>query len=235
MVGKKKSDIVFEHLKKSILLGKISLGSRLPSEATLCKEFSFSRVTIREALKKLTALGLVETKHGGGTYVNKPIEHLDPSFQLYKLSEIDRMYMFEFRKMIEVESAALAAARATSQDIDEMRNTINKMKSDTQIEDVTKDDLDFHHSLAKASKNPLIEKVFSVLMDNYTAMLRENVVMMGTAGAKEHERIIGAIEIRDTNKAREFMTDHINASILRTKMVKNRGEEADELTGMQKK
>lgn len=206
------SEIVFERLKHRIISKEWAPGDKLPSENKLSQEMGCSRVSIRAALQKLTSLGLVESRQGGGTYVCQLSvdQHLNSVLPYFALSRPDRASMFEFRYIIETESAALAAQRAEPSQIEAMHEATKKMAEATTIEDITKYDLDFHYLVAQASHNPILVKVFEILYDTYFATLRDNVTTMGSTGSTYHHMITVAIETRDAELAKLLMRKHLS-------------------------
>ena len=80
---------------------------------------------------------------------------------------------------------------------------------------ISEADLEFHYLIAQATQNPLIIKVFEILHDNYLSLLSDNVAVLGARGASDHHGIVTAIEIRDTEGAKELMKKHLDNTIRR--------------------
>ncbi len=214
------TDAVFEKLKSAIISGEWKPGEKLPSENRLCEMYGVSRISLRTALNRLAVLGLVESKQGGGTYVCEfsGAEHLQSILPVIALEKPDRINMFEFRKIIETESTALAAIRADFLLVQKMRAANQAMKSSSDIHVISKADLEFHYLIAQATHNPLIIRVFEVLSDTYLALLTDNVCKMGATGAADHDKIIAAIETRDSEGAKALMKQHLDDTIKRAVM-----------------
>ena len=123
---------VNDQLRELIVSGALAPGERLPNEAVLAREFGVSRATVREALRILTAQNLIRTTKGagGGSYVTLPtVDHISEFLRgnLKLLSESDRVTLdefLEFRELIEVPAARLAAQRASGDDVDRLRESI---------------------------------------------------------------------------------------------------------------
>ncbi len=209
------SDMVFERLKRSIVAGEWKPGEKIPSENQLCKEMEVSRVSIRAAINRLSAIGLLESRQGGGTYVCAPsgAEHIGSIVPYIALERPDRINMFEFRKIMEVESAGLAAVRADVETVNEMRRLAACMQKAENPQQAALFDAEFHYMIAKATRNPIIIRVFEVLQDTYYALLKQNVEKMGTYGARYHHLICSAIESRDSALARQYMEEHLTTSM----------------------
>lgn len=212
------SEVIFEELKERIVAGEWKPGERIPSENKLCQLTGASRVSVRAAIQKLSSLGLVESKQGGGTFVCELSgeQHLNSVIPYFALSQPDRISMFEFRRIIEVEGAALAAQRADAEQIAAMHEATRKMAEATTTEEITRYDLEFHYLIVQGSRNSILVKVFEILRDTYFALLHENVTRLGSTGASYHQMITVAIESRDAELARLLMEKHLNNAIRAT-------------------
>ncbi len=207
------SEQVFSQLKKAIVEGEWKPGDKIPSENELAGAFGVSRMTVRQSLQKLIALGLIETKLGDGSYVRTleagdSLNALMPTMYLKKESFLD---VLEFRDMIETEAAGLAAARATEDQLKELKSIYQRMLSD---QDNSKrfalDDLAFHCKIGEMTGNELIIKTYSLLNDILEAAMFDGIKKMGTEYAKQyHQRLIESIEAHDELKARDYMKKHL--------------------------
>lgn len=217
------SDNIMEEMKREILSGKYKPGEKLPSESKLCEATGASRISVRAAIHKLAAVGLVETIKGSGTYVKKSSDanRFDALASMLMFEKPDRMHMFEFRKILEVESVALAAMRANVQQVNKMYEVSNAMMKAETPAMMAKQDMAFHYAIAEATGNPIIIKVFEILMQTYLAIMTENTMIMGNSGALYHKQIAAAIESRDVAKARQLMEEHINVTIQETAKINN--------------
>mgnify|MGYP002710736155 FL=1 len=212
------SEAIFEALKERIIAGEWKPGEQIPSENKLCQMTGASRVTVRSAIQRLSSLGLVESRRGSGTFVCELSgeQHLNSVLPYFVLSQPDRISMFEFRRIIETEGAALAALRADSEQIAAMHEATRKMAAATTTEEITQYDLEFHHLIMQGSRNSILVKVFEVLQDTYFALLHENVTRMGSTGAAYHQMITVAIESHDAELARLLMQKHLGNTIRAT-------------------
>ena len=203
------TDQVFGYLSRGIAAGTWKPGEKLPSEAQLCRQLGASRVTVRSALSRLAGLGQVRSQQGRGTFVCRPAPPDAPG-NLLGLGGADRLSVFEFRKIIESESAALAAIRATSADVTEMEQSILGMESGQSDEAVAEQDMAFHCLVARASGNEVILRVFQLMRSTYIRMFEDNVSLLGKTGTEHHRRILLAIQTRDMQTARSCMLDHLD-------------------------
>ena len=121
---------VFDQMQQLLIEGVWKTGEKIPSENELCETFGVSRITIRQAMQKLKALGLIETRTGSGSYVRKV--QLDDTLQdlvpLMYIGNISQRQVFQFREMIDTESIRIAAPIATSEDLDRLAFLIEKMR-----------------------------------------------------------------------------------------------------------
>jgi GntR family transcriptional repressor for pyruvate dehydrogenase complex len=206
---------IVQQIEESILKGERKEGSQLPAERDLAKQFGVSRTAVREAIKALQEKGLVDAFPGRGTFVtngtsNSMRRSLD---RIIKSGDPDGWaYLVEVRCILEPEIAALAAVRATAQDLAAMREAYDVMDNagcdpDAYIEA----DLDFHLALAEAAANPIVLS----LIDSIVGLLREQRLSMfrieggPERGQYHHKRILQAIEGCDPRGARAAMQAHL--------------------------
>ncbi len=207
---------IVQQIEESILKGELSEGSQLPAERDLAKQFGVSRTAVREAIKALQEMGLVDAFPGRGTFVTNG----NPNSMRRSLDRIIKSgepggwaYLVEVRKILEPEIAALAAVRATDQDLALMREAFQVMDNagcdaDAYIEA----DLDFHLALAEAAANPIVLS----LIDSIVGLLREERLRIFRVeggperGQHHHKCILEAIERHDPQEARAAMQAHLS-------------------------
>lgn len=211
---------VVEQFEQMILHGTLRDGEKLPGERELSEQLEVSRQTLREALKKLEDLGLVEAKPGGGTYIadivgsaiSKPLIGL---FARHEEAYIDYM---EFRVLLESKAAGLAAERATEYDRQIIKSKFEAMAAIHDHDDPNVGaelDADFHHSIAEATHNPMM--IFS--LRSIFELIRQGVfynryVVYLEAGGKDrlleqHRAICEAILAGNVADAERAMSDHL--------------------------
>lgn len=204
---------VFEQLKQQIIAGNWKPGDKIPSENELSEIFQVSRVTVRQALQKLTALGLLETKTGEGSFV---INSLGPVMNtmvpLAYLGERSLLEVLEFRKVIETESTALAAKKATEEDIAQLESILSQMtryKNDKKY--FAKLDLDFHYKIAEMTRNDLVISTHTILKDILGVSMKGIVDLLGyETGLYYHRQLIDAIKMKDEVLAKKVMSEHMD-------------------------
>lgn len=212
---------VFEQLRNDIVRGTWPPGTRLPSENELGVKFGCSRISVREALHMLASLGLVEMRHGDGTFVRPYAGEvlLSPLFPMIALERTDIHHVLEYRRIVEPGSVALAVARAGDAEIAELEKACDTLKASTQdLDAFARSDLEFHLCLARASRNPVLVKVNSVIRDVLSASWEEIVRTLGTRdGLHYHHLILDAVKARDSRAAVALMEEHVARTIDRLK------------------
>lgn len=206
---------VFLQLQQLISEGKWKPGEKLPSENDLAEMFGVSRITVRQALQRLAAMGLLETRQGEGTFV-QTLEMGDSLRGLIPtayLSENSMAQVHEFREMIDTESARLAAIRATDEDIQQLRDNYDEMIAidiDRHRMRFARADLEFHIKLGEISRNTMIMKTYEVLYDVLINAMQITIERMGkSSAAVYHKRIIDAVAAHDADAAARIAREHI--------------------------
>jgi GntR family transcriptional repressor for pyruvate dehydrogenase complex len=172
----RKSDEVFDQIARFIRNGRFQPGTKLPAERELVALFNTSRPTIREALYRAELVGLIEVRHGAGSYVmaSQPREAMDrPIIDLIKKEAHRISEFFDIRRALEGWCAAQAARVATRKDLKEMKARLDRMKSlDVTDEDWESNDIAFHQALAASTGNPMAIRIMHILRDGFSAFYR---------------------------------------------------------------
>ncbi len=206
---------IVDQIRERIVRGELRAGDRLPPERELAVAFGASRTAVREALKTLAQMGLVEMTQGRGTVVtDNTSDAMRSSISL--MMRVGRLqspeYLVEMREIIEPEIAALAAERADAAQVTALREAIERMDVALhQSEDYIAADNAFHRTLALATRNPLILS----LVDSIVDLLAEQRKLIFSApggperGQVNHRALLEAIERRDVEGARAAMRAHL--------------------------
>ncbi|MGW2341622.1 FadR/GntR family transcriptional regulator [Streptomyces sp. NPDC001661] len=155
----------FHGLRQMIATERLGPGERIPAEADLCAELGVSRGPLREAVRMLAALGVIEPRHGSGTYVSglRPqdlIGSLSLTVDLLPLAGLLEMY--EIRRLLEGHAAARAAARRTDEDMRILNALVEAMESTEDPDKASALDHDFHCEIARIGANPTLAALISV-------------------------------------------------------------------------
>lgn len=208
---------VLDYIVDQIRSGKIKKGTKIPTERELAELLGYSRATIREAYMTLDMIGLVEQRPGLGTIIKKDFDNwiIDPLNIIFKLSGTGAKEVYEFRKMIEIEIATLAAEKITDEEITQLTEYYEKMVGTKDEQVASFYDKKFHNVIAKATKNSIILNAYnamSPMLDLFTVDIRKVVLEREPEGILEsmHESIFDAIVTRDKERARQAMKAHMS-------------------------
>ena len=196
-------------------------GDKLPSEAMIMAEYGVSRTVVREAISNLQAAGLIETRHGIGSFVRAVSTRFE--FQVDTASILtvrDVLDMLDLRISLESEAAALAAARRTENQIEEMRRALNSFRANADsLEKTVQPDFQFHLQIAYATGNRYFADIMAHLGTNTIPRTRVNEHQSSESQTeylsmvnREHENIFEAILQRDPEGARTAMRAHLVSS-----------------------
>ena len=218
--NKKVSDEVFDKILHLITSGKLAPGDKLLSEREFSETLDTGRSSVREALLKLEAIGYVEQKQGGGTFV-KSITSIAMTRVFDDLFNNENFIgeLLVVRKALETACVAEAAVRATEQDLIKIRRCNNRMERKWlkgQIE--VEANFELHYLIAKASQNTLLIHFIDTLYEWYNKVpygwqeWTQSEPAVIERLLLQHKNIIGAIEARDPVKASYLMGEHLDYS-----------------------
>ena len=204
---KKLSDEIREKIVDLIDEGELVIGDKLPTEGELIDLFGVSRTAVREAIKALASIGILEIRHGVGTFVASPRPGLLRSFRDNNsiISKADLLEILEFRQIFEPETAALAAERASEKDLKEMERCVEALQKGVDDGIRPPEDLGFHLALARATKNSALVDVSSLTIRFY----EQDIYLPDTLDVEGHREIFKAIKAKDAEMARQAMCDHL--------------------------
>jgi GntR family transcriptional repressor for pyruvate dehydrogenase complex len=217
------SDKIVEQIIDLISRDVLKPGDRLPSERDLCKRFGVGRTSLREALRSLTVMGILEGRVGEGTFVNQGNgKHLEKTLQWGILLDEKRVQdLIETRLMLESESARLAATRATDQDLQLIGETVDGMAHTlSRPEAYLAHDLEFHLLIAQASKNSILCSLLGTTRGYLQEWIKRTLGQESNATAqmraelsvRQHEMVVEALSVGNAEQARQAMSDHILSS-----------------------
>ena len=208
---------IADQIEKRILNGELRCGDRLPTERELAEQFQASRTAVREAMKILAQKGLVEMRPGRGTIViDGAPEAMQNSIGLVMKLQVGEVggsdNLVEVREIFETEIAALAAARATDEELAAMREAIRVMDESLNDADAyIAADNQFHQALAKATQNSLILILIDSIVNPLSEQRKHIFAVEGgpQRGQFHHRRILESIIRRDPESARAAMRAHL--------------------------
>lgn len=209
---------IYNQILSQIQTGTFKIGDKLPAERELCEQFGVSRAPIRQALSALELNGIIYSRQGEGIYVKSNQVAMDSSQSAIFFNSISPEDIIEARMNIEPLIVKYAAQRATVEDIENLRSTIQKMEEETKTGVyVPETDEQLHCGIAKASHNELF---INIMMAITTAMKQQEMwkfILDRTVtrpdyrdiNFKEHQLLIEAIENHNEEEAVRIMTFHM--------------------------
>ncbi|MFV1957248.1 MAG: FadR/GntR family transcriptional regulator [bacterium] len=194
--------------------GILKSGDQLPSERELSEAFKVSRSSVREALRALDSQGILESRHGNGTYVApQPIEALiDPLVKIIFTEKDSQMELFEMRRLIEPQLVFLAAQRATPEDINKLEEILEVQKEQVAQGNAGMDfDKSFHEKLVEITRNTILARIMDSVMDCLTQSRDRSLQIDGRPkkSLARHREILDAIISEDCEYAERVMREHL--------------------------
>jgi GntR family transcriptional repressor for pyruvate dehydrogenase complex len=215
-MGMAVTDEAIVKIKEMILSGELEPGSRLPPEKELSEHLGLSRNSLREAVKALEVIKVLDVRRGDGTYVTS----LEPRLVLEAISFVIDLHddssileIFAVRRILEPAAAALAAAKISAADAQRLRHLIETVDELPTVEDLVEHDISFHRAIAGATGNSYLASLIDNLSSDtararmWRGMTQENVVARTLS---EHLAIADAISNGDAELARALTVVHIN-------------------------
>ncbi|HTC50081.1 MAG TPA: FadR/GntR family transcriptional regulator [Candidatus Aquilonibacter sp.] len=208
---------VYEEVARQIerlILKKLKPGDKLPSERELAELLQVSRSSIRDAIRGLELMGLVEPRQGAGTIVREVSADtvVNPFGTALKHKQALVSELLDFRKMLEPPLAARAAAHASPDEITEMEEILLRQEAKLERGETTiPEDAEFHYTIALASGNSVVLKVLDILMDLLRDTRERSLQVEGRPKKSliGHRRILTAIKRKDAEAAKSAMRRHI--------------------------
>lgn len=208
-------DDAFHGLRQMISSGRLVAEQKFPPESELCDELGVSRGSLREAVRMLSALGVIESRHGSGTYVSQLraeeiIGSLALTVDLLPLSGL--LDMYELRRVLEAHAAAQAAARVSTETEAELLGLIEQMEATDDTELASACDARFHEAIAEAGGNPTLMALLGVFRSRsraYQVFELPNGAELKRISDLGHRAIADAIFARDPAAASAAAAAHV--------------------------
>jgi GntR family transcriptional repressor for pyruvate dehydrogenase complex len=215
---KKVYEEIIGQIKKLIVDGKLQPGDKLLSERELSEKLNVSRASVREAFSALEMMGIIAIRPGEGSFVRQVSFEgmLEPLSFILRMEIDDIMQLLEVRKILEVETAALAAQRSSAEDLEDIHSSLVSMMEELrrgEIGDAA--DASFHFAIAKAANNPVLIRVMNTISDLMNSAFRSSrqklflVENMPAVLYNAHVEIYEAIADRNPALARLRMREHL--------------------------
>lgn len=214
-------DSIVEEIMGKVITGEYKSGDLLGSQDELAHTFGVSRPSMREALKRLELMGLVESRQGLGTFLKKiePCDFMNPLSSFIVIDKGSAFELLEARLHIEGSLAALAATHASEEDLKAIEDVLAAMRALSkaqEIEEFVKQDVQFHYAIAKASNNAILIKIVEILRELLRQLISkvfrdypENLLQTIDQTNEFHQNIFDAIKSHNAEVARRHMEAHI--------------------------
>jgi len=209
------TDEAIEKIKAMITSGALRAGDRLPKEADLAADLGLSRSSLREAVRALSLVNILDVRCGDGTYVTS----LEPPILLEALSFIvdfhrdDTVLEFlEVRRILEPAATAMAAERITDAEREGLRELLDSLGPNPNPEDLVANDMEFHRRIVGFAGNSVLSSLLESMSGPMTrARVWRGITQTGTVARTlaEHRAILDALTARDPEVARAWATVHI--------------------------
>jgi DNA-binding FadR family transcriptional regulator len=209
------TDEAIEKIKEMIVSGALRPGDRLPKESELAAELGLSRNSLREAVRALSLIRILDVRQGDGTYVTS----LDPQLLLEALSFVVDFHrddtVLEFlavRRILEPAACAMAALRIAPEDLDVLAGKLDALGPTPSVEELVASDLEFHRGIVQGSGNSVLCSLLDGLSGPTTrarvwrGLTQEDAV---SRTLHEHRAILAALRDRDAEAARSWATVHV--------------------------
>lgn len=211
-------DQVIEEIKCKIKKGEIRKGDKLPSEREMAESLGVSRTSVREALRALEVIGLIESIQGAGNYIRTNFDNslFEPLSITFMLQENSIKEMYDVRETLELQCARLSARYIEKNELELLTTILNRMYLAKNEEESFKLDIEFHYLIAKTSRNVLLINILDVisqLMDESIKKSRMQILHEGNTREnllEIHENLLSAIRCRNESKASQAMQEHFN-------------------------
>lgn len=210
------TDVAILRIKNMIVSGELEPGGRLPSEKELSDTLGLSRNSLREAVKALEVIRVLDVRRGDGTYVTS----LQPKLLLEAMSFVIDLHqddsvleILQVRRMLEPQAAALAARSIDAKQLSDVSKLLEELASDADIEALVAHDVEFHSRIVAAAGNTYLTSLLDSLSSHTVrARIWRGITEGGSVERTldEHRAILQALERHDAELAQALMTSHVS-------------------------
>ncbi|CAM3858773.1 FadR/GntR family transcriptional regulator [Alkalicoccus chagannorensis] len=207
---------ILQHIEFLMINGGLEAGSRLPSERELAETLHCGRSSVREALRALELLDLIETRKGEGTFLRKAGSHrlAEILTGFFLKDERARSDLGETRTLIEVEAVRLARGRMKEAQLNDLGRLVAEVQQSRENSCFVEQDMQFHRMLVELSGNRLLLNIWRPLVEYSRTALEESLSRPGRTAAawEEHETILSLLQLNDVDHAADKLRDHLDNS-----------------------
>lgn len=209
------TDDAISTIKAMIVSGELKPGQKLPPEKELSDTLGLSRNSLREAVKSLEIIRVLDVRRGDGTYVTS----LEPRLLLEAMAFVVDLHqdqsiieIFDVRRVLEPHAASLAATRITDEQLGRLRTSLDAVALTTSVEDLVAHDLEFHQLISEAGGNSYLSSLLDAMSgETVRARIWRGITEEGSSARtlSEHAAILQALQNHDPEMARAALTLHI--------------------------
>jgi len=213
------TDEAISTIKAMIVSGELKPGQRLPPEKELSERLGLSRNSLREAVKSLEVIRVLDVRRGDGTFVTS----LEPRLLLEAMSFVVDLHqdssvieIFEVRRVLEPFAAGLAAAKISAEQLDALAASLGSVDESTPVEDLVAHDLEFHRLITEASGNDYLSSlVESMSSSTIRARIWRGITQDHATERtlNEHAAILAALRDRDVALTEEMLANHVDGIV----------------------
>lgn len=211
------TDQIVQYFKENIVSGKWAVGEKIPSENQLTETLGVSRASIRTAIQQLVGIGVLESRHGKGTFLmDDQVDEMSAGESKITAQDCkDAQKVLEFRRIVESEACYLATQYATEEFVEQLQSCLDEMASNKEDkEKFITADIRFHELICSASQNPLLEKSMTKVFEEARKDHSRTYELCGFKdGIYYHTLILNAIKAGNAKRARESMYEHLQMGI----------------------
>lgn len=212
---------IVEQIKQLISDGKLKPGDKLLAERDLADRFQVSRASVREAIRTLEMLGIIDIRPGEGTFIRgtETDDIIRPLAMFLAVERNSLLDMFEMRRIFETATASLAAQRATLEEVNQIEGMLENMRESLNVQDPEKGeefDAAFHYAVAEATHNSLLIRLFKTVTEDFAkanSVARRQLYHDNIQNAQkiidQHSEILQAIRSGDPQSASATMLAHL--------------------------
>lgn len=205
-------EAIAERVLSHVIQSDLRPGDKLPGERELARRLGVSRTTVRQAMVALQVQGVVEVRHGGGTFLSD-LDGNSPAVARVVARRRRLPAVLEARRALEVPLASLAAERRTDEDLAAIAAGLQQMRDEVAAGEIGMEgDSRFHAAVTAAAHNPVLAELMAVLAENVAETRGESLSQDGRPprSLADHERIADAIVRQDPAAAAQAMRDHLD-------------------------
>lgn len=209
-------ETIINHIKADIISGKLKKGMKLEPEREMAKKYGVSRTSVREALRTLEIIGVVQSIQGSGNFIAADVEKsmIQSMSMMFLLQQIDVVQINQLREALEMKAVLLAVEQISDMQIQKIEGIVKEMAVSSDKKKSALLDKELHYTIAEASNNVMIIQILAVLSEMLEVHIedRRSEILNDADNAKPlqeiHENIAAAMKARDRAAAYKYMSQH---------------------------